>query len=479
MTQRPDLCAPILEVTQYDKSFVNPAHIFLSPANVSESTTGPYIYSSSGELVWHGANITQHEVNNFTPCQIAAEEKLCMLDLRHGKGVKASGPALAVSRDLAISKEAGLIEITGGQSFDMHELNSVDNGAGIVTIHYMPRIRDLSSVGGPIFGYLKTSGFQEIDVKTGAVNFEWDALDHFDLSESHMDIGTPSWGDALSPESPWDYFHINSVDKTRDGDYIISARHTSTIAKISGKNGTVLWRLGGNRSDFTFEPALNFSSQHCVRLQSENDTSAVLSVFNNGNDGNKQTANSSSGLLLQLDLINKHASLIRRYPAPNGYLSRKKGSLQILPGGNAFTHWGGTLNVTEHSPDGSHTVFQANIVDRDQGAYMYRAWKANFTTSPITSPDVHAVATSKAGPSVYYVSWNGATEVHGWRVYAAKEKADDYNLVDTFQKNGFETRLEIASLLPWAIIEAVNGANEGIRNATPVHAIHHVVDNGQ
>jgi hypothetical protein len=128
-----------------------------------------------------------------------------MLDLRHGKGVKASGPALAVSRDLAISKEAGLIEITGGQSFDMHELNSVDNGAGIVTIHYMPRIRDLSSVGGPIFGYLKTSGFQEIDVKTGAVNFEWDALDHFDLSESHMDIGTPSWGDALSPESPWDY----------------------------------------------------------------------------------------------------------------------------------------------------------------------------------------------------------------------------------------------------------------------------------
>jgi hypothetical protein len=110
---------------------------------------------------------------------------------------------------------------------------------------------------------------------------------------------------------------------------------------------------------------------------------------------------------------------------------------------------------------------------------MYRAWKANFTTSPITSPDVHAVATSKAGPSVYYVSWNGATEVHSWRVYAAKEKADDYNLVDTFQKNGFETRLEIASLLPWAIIEAVNGANEGIRNATPVHAIHHVVDNGQ
>ncbi|CAG8363176.1 unnamed protein product [Penicillium salamii] len=474
---RPDLCAPILAVTQYDAGVVTPGHIFISPANVSAGKSGPYIYTNSGELLWHGANITHKDVNNFHPCRIAAEEKLCMLELQHGRGVTASGPVLAIGEDLDMSREAGLTEIKGGQAFDMHELNSVDNGSAVLTTHYMPRIWDLSSIGGPSVGYIKTSGFQEIDVKNGAVNFEWDALEHIDLAESHMKMAPSTWGDGLSPESSWDYFHINSVDKDSRGDYYISGRHTSTIVKISGRNGTVLWRLGGNRSDFTFEPGLNFSSQHNVRLQAEDEVSVVLSVFNNGYDGFRQTANSSSGLLLRLNMTTMHTTLIQRYPAPGGFLSRKKGSLQILPGGNAFASWGGTLNVSEHTPDGSHTVFQAHVIDESVGAHVYRIWKANFTTSPTTSPDVKAVATSNTGPTVWHVSWNGATEVQGWRVYAAQDPLIEYKLIGSFPKEGFETKLEVGGYFPWAIIEAVNGAHEGIRNTTaPIHTIPPSVD---
>ncbi|KAJ5367250.1 hypothetical protein N7541_001191, partial [Penicillium brevicompactum] len=466
MTKRTDLCAPILEVTQYDRDVVTPGHIFIAPANVSAGNSGPYIYTGSGELLWNGANITKKEVNNFHPCQIAGEEKLCMLELQHGHGVTASGPALVVGQDLGMSKETGLTEIKGGQAYDMHELNSVDNGSAILTIHYIPHIWDLSEIGGPSVGYIRTCGFQEIDVATGAINFEWDALDHIGIAESQMEMGPSRWGDGLSPESSWDYFHINSVDKDSHGDYYISSRHSSTILKISGQNGTVMWRLGGNYSDFTFEPGLNFSSQHHVRLQAEDEASVVLSVFNNGYDGSRQTAGSSSGLLLRLNMTTMHVSLIHRYPAPHGFLSHKKGSLQILPGGNAFASWGGTLNVSEHAPDGSHTVFQANLIDESHGAHVYRVWKANFTTAPATSPDVKAVAISKTGTTVWYVSWNGATEVQAWRIYAAQDPSIGYKLIGSFPKEGFETRLEIKGSFPWAIVEAVNGAREGIRNTT-------------
>jgi hypothetical protein len=51
---------------------------------------------------------------------------------------------------------------------------------------------------------------------------------------------TESSGTGLDPTLPWDYFHINSVDKDDAGDYLISARHTSTVYKFSGINGTIL-----------------------------------------------------------------------------------------------------------------------------------------------------------------------------------------------------------------------------------------------
>lgn len=54
-----------------------------------------------------------------------------------------------------------------------------------------------------------------------------------------------------------DLSHINSVDKDTDGDFLISARHVSTIYKIAGLTspsglapGEIIWRLGGKRSSF-------------------------------------------------------------------------------------------------------------------------------------------------------------------------------------------------------------------------------------
>jgi hypothetical protein len=237
---------------------------------------------------------------------------------------------------------------------------------------------------------------------------------------------------------------------------------------ISGQNGSVLWRLGGYKSDFTFEPGLNFSSQHHpqVREENHNEDSMVISLFDNGFDEWHQSALSSSGLLLHLDMKAMHASLIQRYVTPQRILTSKEGSVQILNNGNAFVYWGGTSFLSEHenTVDGPRVVFEARLADPT--GYWYRTWKANFTTAPATSPDVYALSEYSFGPTVWFISWNGATEVRGWRVYASQQQWSGYELIGYFEKRGFETKIEREDFFAWTIIEAVDGTGVSICNSS-------------
>ncbi|CAG8126496.1 unnamed protein product [Penicillium salamii] len=453
---RPDICAPILNITHYEQDHVTPGYLFITPYDMTTCNDGPYIYNHLGELVWYGA-VGVEFVHNLHPCHIAGQDKLCMLKMRHGKGVTASGPVVLFDLGLYTPDgERDFTEITIGVEPDMHELNIVNNATAVITTWLDTRPSNLSSVGGPSDGYLRTTGFQEIDIETQAVSFLWDPADHIEIDDSQMELGR-KWGDGVSPETGWDYFHINSVDKTQKGDYLISSRHKSTIYMISGQNGTVLWRLGGRRSDFTFESGLNFSSQHHARVHDENEEegSMQISLFDNASDEWHHSASSSSGLALHLDLKTMHASLVHRYTTPQDIVTTREGSVQFLDSGNVFVYWGGTpfLSEHEHTPDGPRTVFEARLADPT--GYWYRTYKANFTTAPTTSPDVYAVAEHASGPTVWYVSWNGATEVQGWRVYASQQQWDEYELVGYFEKRGFETRIERDDFFEWTIIEAV------------------------
>ncbi|KAJ5788659.1 hypothetical protein N7457_003649 [Penicillium paradoxum] len=461
---RPDICVPVLNVTHYEHGYVTPGYIFIAPYEVATFDDGPYIYSHTGELAWAGA-VGNEFVHNLHPCHIEGHEKICMLSMQHGVGVQASGPVVALDPGLYTrGGERDFTEILGGKEPDLHELNVVDNGTAVLTTWLMNRPWDLSPVGGPVNGYLRSSGFQEIDIQTQTVNFMWDAADHIEIEESHMELTHRRWGNGISPETDWDFFHINSVDKTKNGDYLISARHTSTIYMISGQNGTVLWRLGGKRPDFTFEAGLNFSSQHHARVQEEESNSIEISLFDNGFDEWHQTALSSSGLVLRVDMQTMHVSLVHRYLSPRRILTNKTGSVQSLKNGNVFIYWGGTPFLSEHTLDGSRVVFEARLADPT--GYWYRGWKANFTTTPTTSPDVYAVSDHISGPTTWFVSWNGATEVRGWRVYASQEELGGYKFIGYFEKTGFETKIEREDFFAWSIIEAVNGIGLSLCNSS-------------
>jgi hypothetical protein len=256
--------------------------------------------------------------------------------------------------------------------------------------------------------------------------------------------------------------HINSVDKDDNGDYLISSRHTSCIYKVSGNNGSILWRLGGMQSDFTVA-GFNFSYQHDARFISENASTAVISFFDNNSDGFTFNAPYSQGLIVKLDKANMVAAAIRRYPALN-LTASSQGNLQILPDGNAFLGWGNNAWVTEHTEDGN-MVFAATFAST--GALQYRAYKFNFTSHPTDAPTAFAYAHNTSAPTTFWISWNGATAPTKWRVYTTSDPATQpATLLATIPKDGFETTYTAPSYHAWCIVEAVAQNGTGLANTT-------------
>ena len=71
------------------------------------------------------------------------------------------------------------------------------------------------------------------------------------MIEAILPINPGQAGSGYNSSDAWDYFHINSVDKNADGDYIISARDACSVHKINGTDGSIIWRLDGKNSSFT------------------------------------------------------------------------------------------------------------------------------------------------------------------------------------------------------------------------------------
>lgn len=151
------------------------------------------------------------------------------------------------------------------------------------------------------------------------------------------------------------------MDINSDGDYLISSRHTSTLFKVNGQTGEIIWRCGGSLSDFEFLDGLNFSSQHDARWVSTNSSTDIISLFDNASDGYNSTANHSTGYIIKLDhsATPPTASLLRSYPAPPDQpISSSQGNLQILNmddylNSNVFISWGSQPAVTQHDSDGN------------------------------------------------------------------------------------------------------------------------------
>ena len=374
----------------------------------------------------------------------------------------------------------------GYAGIDQHESALSYNKTASLSIIYQPERADLSAQNiTEGIGWLHDSIFQKIDIASGALLFEWSAFEHVALSESVVPPNTSEVvGSGFSPELPWDYFHMNSVDENSEGDYIISARHVSALYKINGTTGSIIWRLGGTDSDFDFLPTpaeFNFSSQHDARWLEHNETHSIISLFDNASNGFNRTANASVGMIIALDHSAQprpSATLLRSFRGPPELPdhSDSQANMQVLNpadwrNSNTFIGWGNVPAVTEHSPSGE-IIYQASVEINPNGMMNYRAYKvpkAELSLTPTDAPALYTYANSQGSNSttVYYMSWNGATNIASWRILAKQSAcSEEWKEIGRATKTGFETKHRAAGFWAWGMVEALDEKGRGVKNST-------------
>jgi hypothetical protein len=86
--------------------------------------------------------------------------------------------------------------------FNMHEFNIIEDGRAALTVTSVPVLGSIEALPDVrhATAWLSNEGFQETDLRTDKVLFDWKSLDHIDVSASKM----PFKG-GQSAKDPWDW----------------------------------------------------------------------------------------------------------------------------------------------------------------------------------------------------------------------------------------------------------------------------------
>ena len=324
---------------------------------------------------------------------------------------------------------------------DLHEFKITKDGTALMSIYNVTTM-DLTPMGRPVEGWIIDSIFQEIDIESGELVFEWRASEHFDSTDSYATNPFAGYRQG----TPFDFFHINSVEKDSTGNFLVSSRHTHTITTVDGKTGEIIWVLGGERNEFkdlSNGEAITFSWQHDARWVSEEE--GILTLFDNGEAGPLHIdAPYSRGMMLKLDVANRTVELLHEYISLEQTRTPSQGSVQVLPEtNNVFVGWGHSAAFSEFKTDGTL------VCESHFGASWYYWWgrivsyRAMKTTQWVGTPE-HSPAAKIHGFSLF-VSWNGATEVAAWELQGATEERDEFHVVDVMNKMGFESSFVLSA----------------------------------
>lgn len=326
---------------------------------------------------------------------------------------------------------------------DFHEIKFTKDDTVLITM-YEVAPADLTSFGVFGQGWISDSIFQEIDIETGELIFEWRASQHYAINDTFETIGSK----GQSPEKPWDFFHINSIDKDDRGNYHVSSRFMHSITCISPE-GDVRWVLGGRRNDFmdiSGGEAISYKWQHDMTLHDN----MTISLFDNAeHDKFKHDGTIGRGMVLALDIEQMTVELVRTFENPDGRAPPSQGSMQYdASTGTAFIGWGFHGGYTDFDSEGN-VICHAHITPSltfDLGwVHSYRTIRIEaWVGRPAYPPSIYmAPLAGKA-----FVSWNGATKVVRWRVEMAQlpdTPGDELEFVETAHatKRGFETAVDV------------------------------------
>ena len=429
---RPDLRLPPVEVTTPARGTA-PGYLFAAakngPGEEYPAQDGPMILDNEGRPVWLRPMRSEDEdAMDFKVQRYRGEPVLTWWEGVHGGFGR--GEYLIFDGSY---REVARVRAGNGYAGDHHEFIITARDTALIGI-YGKATRDLSSLGGPTEGAVLEGIVQEIDIESGEVLFEWHSLDHVGFDESLYELSSDT-------QDAFDYFHINSIEVDDDDNLLVSARRTSAVYKLDRESGEVIWRLGGEKTDFTMEQDAQFAYQHDARRRSD----GALTLFDNRGERMDEP---SRGVALELDEDAMTATLLREYTHPTETFAIFQGNVQTLPNGNAFVGWGSAPYLTEHDGDGK-LLFDARFPPEVES---YRAFRFPWTGRPQGDPDLVAEFGTE-GRVMLYVSWNGATEVSSWEVLAGPG-AGDLRPVGDAPRKGFETAITFRTEEPYVAARA-------------------------
>ena len=420
---------PILKTVHHDPR-TSAGCLFLAPLS-GPGQRGSLLLDRDGEPLWFKPSKPVVALN-FRAAVYRGKPALTWWE---GKTERGLGEGTHVILDQSY-REVARIPAGGGRPSDLHEFLLTSRGTALVT-SWERAPMNLSSIGGPSNGVVVGGIVQELELPSGRVLFEWRSLDHVGVEESHSGFNT---------KGAYDYFHINSIELDADGNFLISARNTWAIYKIDRGSGNIIWRLGGKKSDFAMGPGTAFAWQHDARHHGASDQ--LVSLFDDG--AAPQVQPQSKALVLALDTKQMRATLHRKYTHAPPVLSHALGSTQILPNGNVLVGWGTAPWLSEYTAGGA-LVFDAHL---PHGGQNYRVLKMPWRGRPTEPP---AIATRRRGGHGFvYASWNGATDVHSWRLESGAS-ASALPTVSATRRTGFETELLAPAGARYAAIVALDG----------------------
>jgi Arylsulfotransferase (ASST) len=444
----PGVQAPVLSVTVPDRDPA--AGDVLTTNGPGPGQYGPLIYTPQGRLVWFdrlpgGETAEDLNVQNY--------EGRRDLTFWHGKVLSLG---FGQGEDVVMNSHYQTVaRVPGGNGLqaDLHDFQIVPHDVSYTTAFNAIRC-NLSSVDGASDGIILDTAVQEIDMKTGLVRWEWHSLDHVAASESE----TP----APTSASPWDWFHVNSIDVEggdahQSGNIFISARSTWAGYQLEGGSGNILWRLGGLKSSFKMGPGTETAWQHDGRILSNGE----VTFFDDGS--NPPIHQQSRGLRIALDFTTHEAHLLSAYTHPDPpLLSASQGNMQTLANGNAVVGYGGVPAISEFAPGGA-LLFDAHL---PFDMSFYRAFRFPWSGRPSSPPTVLANLNNTGEETIVHTSWNGASEVASWRVLAG-QRPRSLTSQTTILASNFESSTILPKKYAYAAVQALDATGKVLGNSKP------------
>jgi hypothetical protein len=409
---------------------------------------GPMILDANGNLVWFDRMRGDTSVASFSEQRYLGKPVLTWWQGTLAAGVGASGQDVIFDNTY---KQIATVTAGNGLNTDLHAFVITPQNTALITADY-PVYWDATSVkGGRKKQIVLDSVIQEIDIQTGLVLFQWDSLDHIPLAYTYQTVPQNSG-------SPFDAYHLNSIDLDHDGNLIISSRETWAAYKVNRQTGAVMWTLGGKHSSFKLAPGTYWAYQHDVEARSTDDS--VFTFFDN-EGGPPQIRSQSRAIRVALDPKHMTARSVTDEKHSPAFASNYEGNLQQLSDGD-FVGWGQQPYFTQFDTHGN-TVFDGHM---NSFTASYRVYRFAWSATPWTQPAI--VASTSKGRSYVFVSWNGATNVTGWRVYAGSSPTA-LRYVMSVSKRNFEAKASIPAA-KYVQVQAVDSHHDPIRSSSVVRA---------